>query len=726
VSSAIAGPLHLHSGSVLKLAIGLRPNVQIPPEIGPKGSPVIAVHVAGVYRALDSDLGNPFWANFLQDVRARNPDSPMPPTFVLVPESTLLQVATRLRQRVANLFEYPVDASRITLTGAKALTRRYAHAREQFGCRTCTTSSSLDAVLVVARRDVDAVSSSIVLVTACALAVSLALAAAAGVFLVRRRADEVQLLYARGLGRAGFGGQVALETLPPAIVGLAGGFLLALISVRLFAPAGTLDGSTVREGAWRSLEAAAAALVVAAVAAAAAFAPRSEERTRAARRAVPWEVVPLAVTGVLVALLLTGGGLASGPVGSHPKVSVFLLPVFAAIGVAGVAATALRLLLRGRAGHAPVAVFLAVRRLAAARGALVAVIVTVATAIAVFAYAMVLAASLDRTAAVKAFVGNGSDVQGVIDPHAQLPPDLAFPAAIVAVDIRDFVAGGTTVDVVAGDPSRLARVIRWGPWPDDPRTRLRLLEGQRAGVLPVLASPDFPAVDSVDVQGVRLPIRIAARVPIPGMSAGSPALLVSRTALQRAVSRSRLSDPLAAADWLVWAKGDPQTVSRQLEQSSLDAFYVTTLAHISGTPSVVAAKRSFRYFETLGAIATVLALFALVLYLQARRRSQLIASALVRRMGLQPALDLTAVAVETAAIAVLAVVVGIGVAVVFARIVIPHLDPLPQYAPGTILVYPWWTLAIGAVATVVATVALTAIAVALSARSSVGKALRLA
>jgi hypothetical protein len=421
ISSAIAGQLHLRPGSLLKLGERARPNFLVPGPVVSRPKRVVTFRVAGVYGALDADLANPYWANFVQDIRAPNPDSSPPPTFVLMSESTLVHAARQLRRRmVSNVFEYPVDASRITLVGARRLRRTYALARSRFGCRSCTTSSSLGSVLAVAGRDVDAVSASIVLVTACGLVVSLVVAAAAGVFLVRRRADEAELLYTRGVAPVVYGGRVAVEALAPAAVGFGVGLLAAVLTVQFFAPPGTLDGSTLRDGVWYSIGASAVALTAVTVAAGLAFARQGEAIGRAAGRLrrlrLPWELVPLAVTGALVALLLSRGGLAAGPVGSHPRVVVFLIPVFASVAFAGLAARVLRSGLRGRAARAPVPVFLAVRRLTAAHGALVAVIATAATAMAVFAYAMVLTASLDRTAAAKAFVSNGSDVQGWSGP----------------------------------------------------------------------------------------------------------------------------------------------------------------------------------------------------------------------------------------------------------------------------------------------------------------------
>src|SRR5205823_2631083 len=107
-----------------------------------------------------------------------------------------------------------------------------------------------------------------------------------------------------------------------------------------------------------------------------------------------------------------------------------------------------------------------------------------------------------------------------------------FPAVVVQVDSSDvFSPDGRPVELVAADPRRLARVIRWGPWPDDPRPKLARLAQPSGRVLPAIASPDLPQIDTVVDQGVRIPIRIVARTPFPGLSAGRPALLVSGRAL---------------------------------------------------------------------------------------------------------------------------------------------------------------------------------------------------
>jgi putative ABC transport system permease protein len=719
ISSVVAKQFHLQPGDLLPLNAPENFVLGETPTAGTR----FKVRVAGIYRALDSDLGNPYWANFTQDIRPPGVDAGLPPTFVLVPGATLVRLARQMKvPEVDDLFEYPTDPSNLTVAGAKRLQHRY---------RAAGGSSALGNALTIARLDVNEVSATIALLSACGLLISLVVAGAAGTFLVRRRDDEAHLLFARGEAPLAFGARTIVEALLPALLGTAGGLALALFTLDLFAPAGTIDAPTVRGGILAALAAAALSVLVIACAALGAF-PRRHDRAHPLLRRlarIPWEAVPLVAAGVLLGLVLNGSGLAGGGGRSHPSLTVFLLPVLAAAGLAGLATRLARRGLRGRGSRAPVPVFLALRRLAAARGFLAAVVVTAAAAVAVFAYAATLSASLQRTAAEKAFVANGSDVQGFVDAHVHfLEQRLPFPAAVVRIDQRDAFAGDVPVDIVSGDPALLARVVSWGNWPDDPRPRLRELADAATvgGAIPVLAGPDTPSIDAVTYQGARMPVRIVARGPLPGSSAGRATLLVPEQALRQFARTHHVPDPGFAADGLVWAKGDPRTIEPLLARSSVRPVYLTTLDHVRDDASVVAGERSYTYLKAIGVAAVALALIALLLYLQARQRGQLVASALFRRMGLPAAADGLAVALEASAIVSAASALGVVVAVGVSALVVPHVDPLPQYAPSTALVFPWLTLFwVGAVAVAIAAV-FSALAVWVARRSNVAEALRVA
>ena len=721
VSDALAGPLGIHPGDQLHLAAGLpaSPFIPNPPPLSHRRA---TLRVAGVYRALDQDLGNPYWANFTQDIRAPNPDASPLPTFVLVPESTLLAAAARLRVPVTNVFELPVEPAGLTYTGAERLHTRFG----QIG-----GTSALGAALIVARGDSDAVNATITLLAAVGLGVALLVAAAAGIFLVRRRSDEATLRFVRGEAAATFGVRVAVESVVPAVTGAVLGVAAARLTLGLFTPPGTLDEAALRAGALAASAAGALALATVAIAAALAFPRRHDAAHPALRRLarLPWEAIPLAAAAVLLAQLVAGGGLTSDRSGNtHPSIAVFLLPMLAAAGFAGLAGRAARRVLRGRGAGAPVPVFLAVRRLVAARGFLVVVVVSAATAVAAYAYAATLSSSLSRAAAEKAFVSNGSDVQGTVDAGARLIERFPFPVALVHVDQLDAFANDRQLDLVSGDPAAIAHVIRWGSWPDDPRPQLRRLArtSPPPGTLAVLASPDLPNVDSITYQGVRVPVVVVARGVFPGLSAGRPAMLVPSRALHAVAAAHGLPDPGPSATALVWAKGDPRTITPILERSTLNPVYLTTLSHIRSDASVVAGERSYRYVRGIAAVAAVLALVALLLYLQARQRERLLASAFLRRMGFGLLADGATLALEAVAIVAAAGVVGSAVSLVAARAVLTHVDPLPQYAPGTALVYPWTALGWTGAAACAAAVVFAGAALLTGRRADVAEVLRVA
>jgi hypothetical protein len=221
-------------------------------------------------------------------------------------------------------------------------------------------------------------------------------------------------------------------------------------------------------------------------------------------------------------------------------------------------------------------------------------------------------------------------------------------------------------------------------------------------------------------------VRIVARGPFPGVSAGRAALLVPEGALHSFARAHGVQDPALSADGLVWAKGDPHTVEPVLARSSVKPVYLTTLAHVRDDASVVAGERSYTYLKAIGAAAVTLALLALLLYFQARQRGQVVASALARRMGLPISGDALALALEASGIVAAAGVLGVLVAVGAAALVVPHVDPLSQYAPGTALVLPWLTFLWVGAAAVALTAVFSTVAVWTARRSNVAEALRVA
>ena len=703
-------------------------------------APSVALRVAGVYRTLEAGCCGEYWSNWVQDIRAPNPDSSPPPAFVLMPETTLLRVGRRLDPVLENRFEFPADP-RLTFGAARRLSGRLdALAREltagrspdarALGCAAaaCSTDSSLTSALAIAAADVAAVSPTIWLLAGCGLLVALGLAVTGGVFLVRRRADEVNVLFARGELPAAFAARVALEAALPSALGVAAGVAVAVSMLEVLAPSGTVDAGVVAAGVRYGAAGGCLALAAAAAGAFAAFPRLAGRRGRgAALLRLPWELLALAAAAVLFALLVSGRGLAHDSTGAtHPRLTVFLLPMVTATGAAGLATRGVTRLLRVLRAASPVWLLLALRRLAAAHGAIVALVAAVAAAFGMLAYASTLSASLTRSTAEKAFVGTGGDVQGVVDPSVGAGTSFPFPTALAQVDQSNVTLGdGTPVDLVSADPAALGRTLRWGDgWARDPRPLLPRLV-KRPGRLLAIASPGAPSADAIVAQGVRIPLTIVGRAAIPAARAGHPALLVSSGALRELAARKHILYPAPGVTGLVWAKGPAATVERALQASNLHPFYLTTPGELERSASVEAAKRSYRYVGVVGVALSALGLVALLLYLQSRQRSQLIASAFARRMGLGGLADAGAVAFEAAAVVLFAGLLGGAVAALVAQTIVRHVDSLPQYAPGPVAVVPWTVLVAWLAVAVPAASVVGAAAALVARRSNVAEALRL-
>src|SRR5205814_4694940 len=119
------------------------------------------------------------------------------------------------------------------------------------------------------------------------------------------------------------------------------------------------------------------------------------------------------------------------------------------------------------------------------------------------------------------------------------------------------------------------------------------------------------------------------------------------------------------------------------------------------TPGFLALSWLFGYLEALGALAGLLALVALVLYVESRQRAREVSYALAVRMGLSRAAHLLSVAVELAAMLLGAFAIGAVLAAAGSFTVHGKVDPLPQFPPGALFRLPGGLLAILAGAVVV-------------------------
>jgi putative ABC transport system permease protein len=700
------------------------------------------IPVGAVYVTLDSDRDNPYWVNFTYRIRTRNPDSDPLPTFLLVDRENLYSIARDVGDGyLANTYEFPVDVREMTPARAERLAASFAATRRllghdsptsvALGCRTtqtarCNVSSSLEAAVDLARRSVDALSPVISLLVGFAGLIAVAAAVVTGAFNVRRRDGEARLSVVQGERRAVFAARAVLEGLIPVALGTVVGLLAAGLMVRSFAPEGTVEGSVVRHALLACLVGGCITLAAVAAGAWAARGPTIERRRSLRHLTVPWEVPALLLAGATYVVIRRGGGLVRNEaIGSHPRLAVLVFPLLLAAAVAGLLSRAARRALRHRQARSNV-LFLALRRLASARTLLVLLTVTTAVAFAAVTFAEVLDASLTSNSREKAFVANGSDVQGLIDQQQALPRGFPVPIARVVQSFDSVFVDGSSVEALVVDPSALRRAIRW-EWPHDPRPPLAAL-GASDAPLPVLANSAASHARSIEIGGRRLPIHVVATVDaFPGAVRGEPLLVLPADKLERAERAAGVAgDPLLDATTFVWAKGEPRTVSQLLARSELAPSYITTVDHFLDSAELTTAGRAYGFIRVVALAAALVAVASLFLYLYARSRVQRVTSAFLRRMGFGTGMEAASIAMEAAGLVGFAALAGAAAALVGARPLVARVDPLPQYLPPAALVVPWSLLAVSFIALVLVAAAAGAVAGALAGRGEVGEALRVA
>ena len=708
------------------------------------------LRVKGVYRALAHMPQTDYWTNFFQEIYPQGIDAPVPPSFVFVSPARLNQLVAGSQTALTDTVELPIDPAGLTLQGARALTAKIAalpaelrgsSLGRELGCDAsgfppvkCTVISSLSAAVILANENASAVTPAVTLLSDLGIGIALSIAAAAGVFIVRRRRAEAALHYARGERVAVFAGRSALETALPMLAGGVAGFALAYLLTDVFAPAGSVSAGTAWSAAAHAAVVVLVGLLLLVAAASVSFLGLYDTgwRSLGRLRFVPWELPVAAAAIYLLLRVRSGGGISTSSSGAHaPTLAVFVYPLLLVAAVAGLAARAARLLLRRNArlaGRTPPAVYLALRRLAAARGLVVVLVVVAAVSLGSLFYVETLAHSLNQTTLEKAYMATGSDASALVQNAQLLPASFPYPVTLVQFSNQTAqLDDGSSVDVMLVSPASLARTLHWQPdWGPSPARFLAQLARSPSQPLPVIVTSDLAGARALDLGGVRVPIHALAVVhAFPFMAQGIPLAITSYRALNAFQVRSKVYDPLGVLDTYVWGNGPPTSVARAL--ASLDPPYppqtIETFLH---DPEVVLATRTFRYMRLIAVASGLLALLGLALYLQARQRSQAIASALAQRMGFGRVAQAISLTLELACLLAFAGLIGAGVAIAAAVPIVHRIDPLPIDPPAPIFVIPTGELALAAAGLLAVAIVAGAVTSWLAARADVSEALRVA
>jgi putative ABC transport system permease protein len=678
------------------------------------------VPVVGIYTDLFAYQPSAFWCDYrllyANDTSANTP----PPALALATDDTVFfDVAARtdvlsLRRQV------PVEAADTSVTEATGLlarqTRAQAAATAAAGLPVQADDPGSRLAEAIDRAELveSGLRGPVVPVAVAGALLALVLVAAAGSFWADRRAAEVRLLAARGVGPVPLAGKAALELGLPALVGAAVGWAAARLLTNGLGPADDLDPGATTAAVAAGVTAFVVGLTAAAAVAGLRARGTAERPLGAAPRwpaRLPWELALLLGAGWCWLLLQSRDAVVSQ--GGIAQVNG-LLVAFPLLAIAGAAVLLGRLLtallppVRRWAGRRPPAVFLAVNRWAAARLATATLLVAVTLPVAVLGYTATLTAGSQRT--LEAKVGVQIGATRVVQTLARFAPTPAIDAvgtfvvrydgSAPALDGQGDSAGRRDVQVLAVDAEDFPGTAFWDDsFADESLPALmRALTGPEVdGRLPVVAA-GLPAGDpDLRLGRMAVPVEVVATARVlPGRRIDGPTVLVAADRLPevpREAGAARVAE--------VWTNGPFGPAVEALTAAGGVASRELEPAGVQQSANFVGITWTFGYLSALAVFVGVIAVGGLLLYLEARSRTRVSGYVMARRLGLTRAAHLRSLLVELIGVAVAGLVLGGALAAGAVALVYRRLDVDRVRPPTPLLDVPVGALAVSAVLVVV-------------------------
>jgi hypothetical protein len=142
-----------------------------------------------------------------------------------------------------------------------------------------------------------------------------------------------------------------------------------------------------------------------------------------------------------------------------------------------------------------------------------------------------------------------------------------------------------------------------------------------------------------------------------------------------------------------WVKGDPGAAERALRGLEYAPYLILTANRVKDIPEIKAVIATFLVMNAFGLVAAFLVIAGMLMYLQARQRSQVVSYGLSLRMGMSHAAHRRALVAEGSML-VYSYVVGLVLALGAAVLLVPRLDPLSSIPPNSVFVSPKPLLAV--------------------------------
>jgi hypothetical protein len=671
--------------------------------------------VAGVYRNLPSQPVSDFWRPLTFELINPEPMQPQPPPPLIADEAVFFQLGRALATSAEYRLQFPFSNERITLAQAQRLRAEYEALSDRATDPKTALRETFDRLSVQLETPVEigtllpssvgqieetvaTLDVSVRLISLSGQAVALVAIAAAAMFGVRRRTTEMRLLVAQGVGPIQQGARASAEAIVPVALGAVVGWVVASQLVQRLGPSDLITPGVAAVALKVALGSGALALLaIGIVVAAAARRQVASPGTVGGRvKRLPWELALLLLAGASLYETFSGRSALIEATGEPPQADIFVLafPILFIAGMAGLAVRGLRRILpklHGGGSRAPAPLYLASRRLTGTSSLALLLVAIAALAIGVLVYAGALISSTEATVDAKALVATGSDVAISIAPSDRIPKS-GWPTTKVGREGGDLLPGDVAVEVLEVDPSTFAEVAFWDDrFSDVPLDELltRLADPRRQR-LPVIAAGTSIAGDTtLEIGGDEVPVTIVASASaFPGMPPHTPLVVADARRLQRKVGVERKGIDAALPSPELWIKGDGEEILRVLHRNGLGYGLVRTPDEVKQLTELKAISWTYGLMQAFGLMAGVLALVAMLSYLVARQRERMASYGLARRMGLGRTTHRVAVVLELGGMLLTSALLGAGLAVVAARLIVRQVDPLPELAPAPLLDLP--------------------------------------
>jgi putative ABC transport system permease protein len=662
--------------------------------------------VTGVYHDLAEEELEPYWCSQRQILQPAGGIGDRPPPVVLTDRQTWVDMVGAVDLAGEATWELPLEPDGLTVDQAEhvvdelqAVPRQVATAvgiAEEDQAFFPEMLSTLPFVATRSNAIITALRGAVEPVAVAGVLTASVLVLAAGTYWVDRRRTEVVMLAARGVGGAAIGVKAALEMLLPAVVGVAAGWGLALVVVKLLGPTTLVDRPAVGDSLRRTAVALVVGVVLLGVVAglrARNLSTRPVGARASWRGKVPWELGVLA----LAAWSYRRIGIEGVPVARGadvPRIDLLAL-AFPLLFVVGTVALAGRVLvfvlgrLRRRGTSWPDWLYLAARRLGSAPRVAVILVAASAMAVGVLVYAAALTRSLQTTLAAKARVAVGGDAAVNLNGDQPVPEALAGSATKVWR-----LKQGDDVDVIGVDPTTFPDGAFWdasfsGASLGSLLDRLAPVDPASGQPVPaIVAGGALPEGSVVGFRDRTLPDlqidRVADVDVFPGMSPARPLVVVDQRSLAAFGATPSIE---------LWFRGDPDDFFAELDRAGVQVRFTYSTSAVADQSSFATVSWAFGFMQSLGVIAGLITVGGLLLYLDTRQRSRKVSYAFLRRMGLSRRAHRWSLLVELLTTLVVGSVIGGVLACLAAWMVYGKVDPLPQVPPVPLLRLPYLVLA---------------------------------